>query len=73
MLTMNSLGRNVPNQFIPYGTPLQKKPKLPKIESSNSNKLIHSMSKLFDLIPIQDGMTLSFHHHLRNGDGVLNM
>ncbi len=23
-------------------------------------------------IPVKDGMTLSFHHHFRNGDGVLN-
>ena len=30
------------------------------------------MSNCFDLLNIKDGMTLSFHHHLRNGDGVLN-
>ena len=35
-------------------------------------KHIDSISKIFDLIPIKDGMTLSFHHHLRNGDFVLN-
>ncbi|NLW53449.1 MAG: citrate lyase subunit alpha, partial [Clostridiaceae bacterium] len=23
--------------------------------------------------PLEDGMTVSFHHHLRNGDFVLNM
>lgn len=27
---------------------------------------------VFERIPIKDGMTLSFHHHLRNGDGVVN-
>ena len=36
-------------------------------------KHIDSISKIFDWIPIKDGMTLSFHHHLRNGDDVLNM
>ena len=29
--------------------------------------------EVFDLLNIQDGATLSFHHHLRNGDGVMNM
>ncbi len=32
-----------------------------------------TISSIFDAIPITSGMTLSFHHHLRNGDGVMNM
>lgn len=36
------------------------------------NKLLHSIEEAFRLIPVKDGMTLSFHHHLRNGDGVVN-
>lgn len=28
---------------------------------------------LFNRLPLHDGMTVSFHHHLRNGDFVLNM
>lgn len=31
-----------------------------------------SFSSLLDELAIQDGMTISFHHHLRNGDYVLN-
>lgn len=34
---------------------------------------LSSISNLFDKLKITDGMTLSFHHHLRNGDYVLNM
>lgn len=34
---------------------------------------LSSISDLFDKLKINDGMTLSFHHHLRNGDCVLNM
>lgn len=34
---------------------------------------LSSISDLFDKLKITDGMTLSFHHHLRNGDYVLNM
>lgn len=44
-----------------------------KTLSTNKNKNISSLSELFDLIPIKDNMTLAFHHHLRNGDYVLNM
>lgn len=36
------------------------------------NKLYTDISKLIDVLPLKDGMTLSFHHHLRNGDYVLN-
>ena len=32
----------------------------------------NSLADIFDNLPIVDGMTLSFHHHLRNGDFVLN-
>lgn len=34
---------------------------------------IDSIKQLFDELKIQDGMTLSFHHHLRNGDYVFNL
>ena len=35
-------------------------------------KLLPDLRAAFERIPIRDGMTLSFHHHLRDGDGVLN-
>ena len=28
---------------------------------------------ILDKLPLKDGMVVSFHHHLRNGDFVLNM
>lgn len=37
------------------------------------NKMVQNISELFDKLEIKDGATLSFHHHLRNGDYVLNM
>lgn len=37
------------------------------------NKMVENLSELFDKLEIKDGATLSFHHHLRNGDFVLNM
>ena len=37
------------------------------------NKLHHDLGALLDTLPLKDGMVLSFHHHLRNGDYILNM
>ena len=75
----NSLNRNVPNGFIPfvssheYQNHLGEYKKVSKKEISSEIKSLSSISELFDYFNVKDGMTLSFHHHLRNGDGVLNM
>ncbi len=37
------------------------------------NKLVKSVREAITLSGLKDGMTVSFHHHLRNGDFVLNM
>ncbi|MBR6792984.1 MAG: citrate lyase subunit alpha, partial [Clostridia bacterium] len=37
------------------------------------NKLVSSIREAIELAGLKDGMTVSFHHHLRNGDFVLNM
>ena len=36
------------------------------------DKLLRDIDAAFDACNIRDGATLSFHHHLRNGDQVLN-
>ena len=35
------------------------------------NKLVRSIREAVSLSGVKDGMTVSFHHHLRNGDFVL--
>jgi citrate lyase subunit alpha / citrate CoA-transferase len=71
---INSLHRFIPDSMMPYQGIIKGKRKLiDEVISKNKEKRIDSISKIFDLIPIQSGMTLSFHHHLRNGDDVLNM
>ncbi len=55
-----------------HGNKKQKKVQTTK-KNSSLYKIKKSVSDLLDEINIQDGMTLSFHHHLRNGDYVLNM
>ena len=37
------------------------------------SKLVNSIREAVALAGLKDGMTVSFHHHLRNGDFVLNM
>jgi citrate lyase subunit alpha/citrate CoA-transferase len=36
-------------------------------------KLLADLDAAFAACEVRDGATLSFHHHLRNGDAVLNM
>ncbi len=36
-------------------------------------KLVNSLKEAIRLCGLENGMTVSFHHHLRNGDYVLNM
>jgi len=37
------------------------------------SKVVSSLREAIELAGLKDGMTVSFHHHLRNGDHVLNM
>lgn len=41
--------------------------------NDSRSKLLASLAQAFDACRIRDGATLSFHHHLRNGDQVLNL
>ena len=37
------------------------------------SKLVASVREAIERTGLKDGMTISFHHHMRNGDYVLNM
>ena len=39
----------------------------------NRNKVMPSLEEAIRKTGLQDGMTISFHHHFRNGDHILNM
>ncbi len=43
-----------------------------KIKSNNSQKVFYSIEEILDKLDLKDGICVSFHHHLRNGDKVLN-
>ena len=83
-LIKNSLGREVPTEVNGQKTfpfkgigkhqPTGRKIGPPIPSGSNySNKVLNSIDQMLDRIHLFDGMTISFHHHLRNGDYLVNM
>lgn len=44
-----------------------------KAPLGRSGKVIDSLEKAIELSGLRDGMTISFHHHFRNGDYIVNM
>ena len=81
---MNSIGRELPEfvegygKITPFGGAFAAKPAITrqappvKYAKPGHSKLIESLEEVFRRIPVTDGMTLGFHHHFRNGDGVVN-
>jgi citrate lyase subunit alpha/citrate CoA-transferase len=39
----------------------------------SKNKIVESLQEAIRLSGLKDGMTISFHHHFRNGDFIVNM
>lgn len=82
---LNSIGRNLPDhvdgygQVRPFAGAFTTKPDMRRAAPAvkmlrlDALKLVDSLEEVFRIIPVKDGMTLSFHHHFRNGDGVVNM
>lgn len=52
---------------------VEKKSVKVKTVGPNDDKVLGSVEEALDKVNLKDGMTISFHHHLRNGDYVLNM
>jgi citrate lyase subunit alpha/citrate CoA-transferase len=81
----NAIGREIPEKIAgmeevklfsgAFCTAPEMSRQAPKVKSvrPSDNKLVNSLVDVFKKIPVTDGMTLSFHHHFRNGDGVVNM
>lgn len=44
-----------------------------RCQKPGSDKILESISQAIDAAGLKDGMTISFHHHFRNGDYVLNL
>lgn len=76
----NILGRELPEyiegygKVIPYGSHIPKTYKIKEVTKNRNSgdKVLPSIREALIKCGIKDGMTISFHHHLRNGDYVLN-
>lgn len=44
-----------------------------KAREAGPSKIVESLEKAVELSGLKDGMTISFHHHFRNGDYIVNM
>lgn len=84
--TINSVGRNIPDYIEGYGETIPYKRELREIQSFNghnekifrsnlncTNKILKNIKEALHKCEIKDGMCISFHHHLREGDFILNM
>jgi len=82
----NALGRMVPAEINgrkvkPYAGAFndaasggrKAAPLIPRCFPGRVNKVIGSIDEVLDRLPLKNGMCISFHHHLRNGDFVVNM
>lgn len=84
-LVKNGVGREIPKHIEgigdlkPYESPFSILPEGnkagPKLKRPlpHKNKLVESIEEAIKATGLKDGMTISFHHHLRNGDYIVNM
>jgi len=83
-MVKNSLGRLIPKTFagravLPYQDPFGLKPSghhaSRPLRRSNpgDRKLLPSLRAAIEAAGLTDGMCIATHHHLRNGDALLNM
>jgi citrate lyase subunit alpha/citrate CoA-transferase len=82
-MALNSLGRFVPEVFngikrTPYNSAALLTPqgcefaRPVKIVRPGEKKLLASLREAIIASGLKDGMTIATHHHLRNGDSILN-
>jgi len=85
-MSKNILGREIPDFIEGYGKVkhyqgafavkpdgLRAGPKLRCVNSDRTDKRVNDIKAAIIASGLKSGMTVSFHHHLRNGDYVVNM
>ncbi|WP_272694232.1 citrate lyase subunit alpha [Providencia sp. PROV036] len=80
----NHVNRELPEKIfvtdalMPYAGAFARVPNMqrsaPKVKCQRpgNQKLRNCLEEIFDELSISNGMTLSFHHHFRNGDSLVN-
>lgn len=81
----NAVGREIPEylegfgELVPFKGVNAIKPTKNKagaklrMRNGSEKKLVDSLEEAIKKSGLKDGMTISFHHHMRNGDAVVNM
>jgi citrate lyase subunit alpha/citrate CoA-transferase len=84
----NSIGREVPvlvpglGEFVPFAGPYARlggdyawTPRLfpRKVAAPSTDKVAESLEEAIRRSGLESGMTISFHHHMRNGDSLVCM
>lgn len=78
---INAAGREIPElygvQVLPYQGPwVNVRPHargIKTVDSPPSAKVLQSIDVAIEAVGLKDGMTISFHHHFRNGDYVMKL
>ena len=83
---INAVGRDIPEEFLAGGrevyrgpdyrdgTFMQKRgPRIRIAEKPRESKVVASIREAILKCGLKDGMTISFHHHFRDGDFIVNM
>ncbi|MGO1580864.1 MAG: citrate lyase subunit alpha [Peptoniphilaceae bacterium] len=79
----NKLGKDIPEEFLADGVEVYQGSKYrqdyeytkaaPRVKANvieGKSKLVKDIKTAIENLDLKDGMTISFHHHLRNGDFV---
>lgn len=83
----NCIGREIPQSVLDMGyepyagaeaqgvdKPFHRAgPRVKPCHGNEESKLVASLAEAIRLCGVRDGMTLSFHHHFRDGDYIVNM
>ncbi len=82
-MSENAIGREIPSKVEGYSSlkPFQGAfANTPLVRQDKGNRSLPRLNKLLDTVEqaviktgLKDGMTISFHHHFREGDKVINM
>ncbi len=84
---VNAVGRDVPTSATLLGREVALRPyrgafatppsetakaRVPRFVQPGESKVVGSIAEALDRVGLRDGMTISFHHHLRLGDAVID-
>ena len=79
--TKNGIGRIIPDELlagahgrlVPYGREVSAAGRCAVRQAARGRKVVRDIKEAIRRSGLRDGMTISFHHHFRNGDFVLPM